>query len=214
MHALPDALAALMGDQNAASGWPTALISLATALIGAVAGAAAAHWLGRSARAGAAKHRAGVEHAQSRDKAGNALGPLRSLLGDAYPATLAVNAGPQSKQVLADIRSRWVDIRDELASYGHAHPRETVGAAANQLTIAVGNALTSVTWCVNDLLNHTGDGQRSLAIARNDHARAIALLDVLDAAARGHLADDAEFTSRVAQIERDAEARESDITNA
>lgn len=181
--------------------WATVLVSLGGGVIG-IAGTLLGVQLQHKH---AQDERREAERTRFRERGAAILGPIGTLLSDADPTRLGLNAGPHSREVLADLWTRWLTLRDELVTYGAGHPDGEFAPATQRLMVAVSNSVTSGRFLVDDVLNPTGGGHDMLAVARNDHELAQELLKVVTAAARGAVAGD-DLAAAAAELEQKAKA--------
>lgn len=99
------------------------------------------------------------------------LGPLHSLLVDADPQRVSINARPESLEMFRRLQERWEGtLRDELATFATAHPAEEIRVRANVLSVAVANSLITTGWLLHDMLNR--HDLQELQRARDEHALA------------------------------------------
>lgn len=189
------------------SAWATVVLTLgasAIAVLGALAATRLQHHYARQERREA-------QAAALRQQGAAIVGPIATLLADAEPTRLAINASPQMLEMLGTLRDRWQTLRDELAAYASGHPMPGLAVTAQRLTVAVSNALTSGAWVVSDLVEGAGDRQRTRDAAKSDHARALELLDLLRAGIRGE-ATDRELAGKTVEIDARADAIHEAIT--
>lgn len=177
--------------------WATVVLTLgasAIAVLGTLAATRLQHHYARQERRDA-------EATALRKRGAAILGPISTLVADADPMRAGLNASPEMVERLSAAWDRWRGLRDELATYASAHPAPGVGVAAQRLTVAVSNALTSASWVVKDLVEREGwDRRKTLDAAQNDHARARELLELVRSGVRGEVTD-RELVERTADID-------------
>jgi hypothetical protein len=137
------------------------------------------------------------------------LAPIENLLSDLNPSGLALSFSPHSPDHLAELRTRWLGMRDQVAIAGQMHPSADVAHAIGRLGAAVGRIVVSATWFTRDRLNVRADSQISLQVARADHKAAQQILmAILDAVREGFTAF---LSERIADIERTQEDAEEQL---
>lgn len=176
--------------------WATVVLTLGASVIGGLIALAATRLQYQYAR----QERREAEAAALRARGAAILGPISTLVCDAEPMRVGINASPQMLEQLQLARDRWKDLRDELAAYAAEHDAPGVGVAAQRLTVAVSNTLTTSFWVVKDLVEHAGDRRKTLDAAKNDHERARELLELFRAGIRREVSD-RELIERTAEID-------------
>lgn len=155
--------------------WATIVLTLGGVALGAVLGAAGSLITNVVNRSWAKDDHDRAQASERAQRGAEVLAPVGILLSDANPDVLAFNVKkPSSYEVLSELRSRWIAIREPLAIYGNSHPHAEIPRAVEFLITAVANALTSAEWLIADILRHESDGvQLRVAQIRNMNAREI-----------------------------------------
>jgi hypothetical protein len=137
------------------------------------------------------------------------LAPIENLLSDLNPSGLALSFSSHSLDHLAELRTRWLGMRDQVAIAGQMHPSADIAHATERLGVAVGRTVVSATWFTRGRLNSTADSRVSLQVARDDHAAAHQILmAILDAVRAGSTAL---LSGRVAYIEQSRDKAEQEL---
>jgi hypothetical protein len=111
---------------------------------------------------------------------GDVLGPVSILLSDANPDRLGFNVSRDmtvQDERMADLRQRANASSGQLLTMAASHPNKEARKLADELAVATGNAITSASWFIRDLVNDRALDYRDTALA--DHAKAQDLLNRL-----------------------------------
>ena len=164
--------------------WETVTLAVAP-ILGAVVGAAIAlfgTWL--TNRTAQQLHEAETA-TRTRQRGAEALAPVGALLADIDPDELAFNVRPASADAIRKHQEQWKELRERTLVVGTSEPIPHLAEATQRLVTAVGNAINSAAWLVNNRLKHEGDLRFDRELARCDHSRALDILDVTLSAVRG-----------------------------
>jgi hypothetical protein len=147
--------------------WATAVLTLTGVVIGALIALVTNERQLRHSK----EEREANEITALREKGAAIIGPLLGLLSDADPDRMAINAGPQTPELMRQYLERWNGLRDQLSIYGALHPAHGVSVLTTRLVAAGWNSLTSTGWLVRDVPTSFTLEQREKA--KEDHELAL-----------------------------------------
>jgi hypothetical protein len=180
--------------------WPTVAVALGSSAVAVLATLGALRLRNRSTRKEVLRR----EAVELRDRGAAVIGPISTLLADAEPSRLAINAinaGPNSAQQFNEILGRWARLRQDLTMWAAQHPNTATRTIADHLDAAVTTSISTSRHVAWDLLHARGADTRDLRrTAQHEYDRAQQLLGLLAAIARGELRPD-EIAQRAATID-------------
>jgi hypothetical protein len=154
--------------------WATVAITVGASAV-AVAWTLAATWLQlRHARRESER----ADTARHRERAGEVLGRVRTLLVDLDPDRIAVNVSDETPAWLMRTEQRWESLREELSIFAASQADARVMDAASKLEIAISRTLNWARWLVHDLLRHR-DWQEAHRHLTWDRLRALSLTRII-----------------------------------
>jgi hypothetical protein len=128
--------------------WATVVLTLGSAMVGALAALAAAYIQIRNAD----RSRRTAERNARREKGAEAIGPIMALLNDADPTLLfiVVEEGRDLSQEIRKLQETWKPLRDRLFVYAAGHPSGAVTERTQEVVATMTGLLVDLRIAAKD----------------------------------------------------------------
>ncbi len=145
--------------------WATVVLTLGSAVIGGAIALIAVERQNRHATL----EREAIARAQRQEAAGRVLGRIRAVLVDLEPTRVTFNLNPQSGEQLDAVNRRWLEQRDELASFGAGSGSGEIDDVSTALAVEIANLINRLGWIVGEYQQGQGLGSPDLIDDAKEH---------------------------------------------